>query len=495
AAQRALRDAVRDNGLGFWMSGGAGAFGPGGYHQTPVAQLLPVSFVQKEEKRDPSTTLVVIIDTSGSMGGTRVQLAKEVARLAIRRLLPHDKVGIVEFYGAKRWAAPIQPASNAIEIQRALNRLDAGGGTVIMPAIEESYYALQNVQTRFKHVLVLTDGGVEQGAFEPLLRKMAQKGVNVSAVLVGAQAHSEFLVSMANWGKGRFYAVPNRFNLPEILLKQPTTARLPAYRHGTHATRSRGGRGWWGNEGPVVTPPLDGYVELRRRRGAEVLLETVRGAHPLLATWRYGLGRVTTLATEPVGPGTRGWTQWPGYGAALARIWARTARRARPPFSYSLTRCDHRLRLVATRTVSGRVTPAAQRLGTAGAAAGSLAFDERADGVFVAEFTSAPADEVRIVAEAAGWPASRVRLCSTAFADVAPESMVDPTGAFDGALAAEQTGGAVLSLAGPDAAPSAGVGSALRLRELAPALLVLALLCFLADLALRRRSGLTTDNA
>ena len=51
----------------------------------------------------------------------------------MKRLLPHDKVGIVEFYGAKRWAAPLQPASNAIELQRALNRMDAGGGTVILP--------------------------------------------------------------------------------------------------------------------------------------------------------------------------------------------------------------------------------------------------------------------------------------------------------------------------------------------------------------------------
>ncbi|MCA8962399.1 MAG: VWA domain-containing protein, partial [Planctomycetes bacterium] len=179
-AQRSIVEAVASSGLGLAMSGGLAAFGPGGYHDTEIARALPVEFIQKEEKRDPSTTLVVIIDTSGSMGGNRVQLAKEVARLAIRRLLPHDKVGIVEFYGAKRWAAPIQPASNAIDLQRALNRLDAGGGTVILPAIEEAFYALQNVETRYKHVLVLTDGGVETGPFESLLRRMAEKGITVS---------------------------------------------------------------------------------------------------------------------------------------------------------------------------------------------------------------------------------------------------------------------------------------------------------------------------
>ena len=44
----------------------------------------------------------------------------------------------------------MQPASNSIAIQRALNRLSAGGGTVMMPALEEAYYGMLNVRTRTK---------------------------------------------------------------------------------------------------------------------------------------------------------------------------------------------------------------------------------------------------------------------------------------------------------------------------------------------------------
>jgi len=327
AAAANIAKAVQDGGLGLFASGGAAAFGPGGWHDTPIETLLPVELVQKEEKRDPSTTLVVIIDTSGSMGGNRVQLAKEVSRLAIRRLLPHDKVGIVEFFGAKRWAAPIQPASNAIELERALNRLSAGGGTVILPAIEEAYYGLKNVHTRYKHVLILTDGGVETGAFEPLLRAMSEDGVNVSTVLIGSDAHSEFLVTLANWGKGRFYSVPNRFNLPEILLKQPTTAKLPAWRPGPHALVTRGGPKWWGplqEDGPL--PDLDAYTETRLRPGATSLIETAAEGHPVLATWDFGLGHVTAFTTEPAGEGTANWREDELYGPLLARVLERTAR-------------------------------------------------------------------------------------------------------------------------------------------------------------------------
>ena len=59
ALQDSLVERVSSGGLGLLAAGGEAAFGPGGYHDSPIERLLPVEFVQKEEKRDPSTTLVV----------------------------------------------------------------------------------------------------------------------------------------------------------------------------------------------------------------------------------------------------------------------------------------------------------------------------------------------------------------------------------------------------------------------------------------------------
>ena len=50
--------------------------GPGGYGESPLAPILPVRLPQREERRDPSVALVVVLDTSGSMGGGRIELAK-----------------------------------------------------------------------------------------------------------------------------------------------------------------------------------------------------------------------------------------------------------------------------------------------------------------------------------------------------------------------------------------------------------------------------------
>jgi Ca-activated chloride channel family protein len=491
---RALADAVESDGLGLFASGGKAAFGPGGFHDTPLAEVLPVEFVQKEEKRDPSTTLVVIIDTSGSMGGNRVQLAKEVARLAIRRLLPHDKVGMVEFYGAKRWAAPIQPASNSIEIERALNRLDAGGGTVILPAIEEAFYGLKNVQTRYKHVLILTDGGVETGAFEPLLRRMAGDGINTSTVLIGPEAHSEFLVTLANWGKGRFYSVPNRFNLPEILLKQPASSKLPAYRPGVHVLEARGGSSWWGDVDLAPVPELAGYVETRERPGAQILLETAEGSHPVLGSWRYGLGRVTAFTSEPTGPGTEPWNDWPGFGTWLARVLERTASDLRRPYRYELVRRGRELVLSAERRSPTADAPRARRVD--GGAEQTLEFRRRAADRFEARLFAAPEVEVRIIAEASAAGATalggvRTNLVSPALQDVAGEHNIAPADALDLFALSSATGGhyAPLTEASGFLPSAAGGVRPLSLRLFWPWFALGAILAYLAELYYRRRPG------
>lgn len=485
----ALREAVTERGLGLFVSGGESAFGAGGWSESAIAGILPVDARQSEEKRDPSTTLVIIIDTSGSMGGERIQLAKEVARLAMSRLLPHDKVGIVEFYGAKRWAAPIQPASNTIDLSRAINRMDAGGGTVILPAIEEAYYGMQNVQTRYKHVLVLTDGGVEMGSFEPLLRRMAEEGINVSTVLIGPEAHSEFLVDIANWGKGRFYSVPDRFNLPEVLFKQPTSSRLPAYRPGTFTLRTRGGSGWWGEVDPTTAPPISGYAETVARPGAEVLIEIEESHAPLLATWNHGLGRVTAFTSEPNGAGTRSWKEWTGHGPLLARALERTALDRRSPYDFALERHDVEIELIARRRFATTDLPRAQWIDEDGRALAELAFERQADGYFVARQIVSPERSVRVVASTTASDPPQVRRALDPFSDERGEDSVTAKGSLELSEVARASGGERLSFErlATEAPRSGGSSSARRVRDLSSVAFLAALLIYLFEIFHRRR--------
>jgi len=497
--QRHLADAVAHQGLGLVFSGGRSAFGTGGYESTPVSAIVPLDFVQRTEKRDPSTALAIIIDTSGSMSGTRIELAKQVSRLAVRRLKAHDRIGIDEFYGNKHWALLMQWAANKVAIDRAIGRMQAIGGTVLMPALEEAYYGLKNVDTRYKHIVVITDAGVETADYEAMIRQMAKDGINVSTVLVGSQAHNQLMIDMANWGKGRFYSVVDRYNLPELILKQPSTMKLPAYKTGSFTVRSRGGEGWWSDIDRRSMPPLDGYVETTVRDGGEALMEIEGSADPVLATWRYGLGRVTALATEPVGEGTREWAGWREYGRLLARVATRTADDLRL-FDYEVSRRDQLIDITARRVSRDATLVPEAVLQQNDQSTTPVRFHQVAPGQFMASLEVDPRASLRLVATAHGPAAPQMgqqptRIVSTPFDDVAPERQVDPERGLDlEALARMGDGGYTdpnalaagrLAAAAPARALPTDRAS-LAMFRLWPLLTLMGLLLYVSELAYRR---------
>ena len=487
-AQQALADAVKNDGVGLLHSGGEAAFADGGYFDTAVAGLLPVELTGDEDKIDPSVGLAIILDTSGSMAGTRIELAKHIARIAVRRLQPHDRIGIVEFYGNKHWAVPMQPASNKIEIDRAIGRMQAIGGTVLYPAVQEAYYGLLNVNTRYKHILVITDAGIEDSNYEAMIRRMSRDRINLSTILVGQGGHNQIMSDMANWGQGRFYSVGNQFQLVELILKQPSTKKPSKYRQGVFGVEGLGGRGWWADVDNTALPPLNAYVEVERRDGAEVLIEARQRRHPILATWRYGLGRVTAFMSEPVGAGTEGWSDWDGYAEFLGRVLARTAA-DNTPFDLTLARRHDVVTLTARRNLRDESSaPSAYLLDADGGVVteSPVVFREYAPGLFEADIPTRPDAAVRAVVDAGKRGLQRV--AAKAGSDTSGERQVDPALALDLNGLAALTGGTALAPADiSDGRLAAGSGElSFVVTRIWPWLLLLALLMYLAELLYRR---------
>lgn len=285
------------DGMGLLVTGTSPSFAPGNGDDSTLAKMLPVKIDQQLQRIDPSVALVLIIDSSGSMQGEKLDLAKAVARLAISHLDKGDKAGLVEFYGGKRWAAPLQSAANAAVIDRALDRLTAGGSTVLYPAVEEADFALRNVSARSKHVLIVSDGFVENAPFAALVRSMADNGVSVSTVGVKTNPQERNLMpAVAMWGRGRYYTVPDRFAVPDIALKQPQQTLIPLMIT-TPASLAAGHDSLLQNAASENFGTLAGYVHTIAKSNADVLLQTSAG-DPILAKWRYGAGWTAALTTE-----------------------------------------------------------------------------------------------------------------------------------------------------------------------------------------------------
>ena len=264
-----------------------------------IFNTLPVKFSQSKIEKDPAVALVLIIDTSGSMSNMRLNLAKEVARNAIDELKQHDMVGIVEFHGAKRWAAPLQSAKNTLTITRALNRLSAGGGTVIYPAIEEAFYSLRYLPAAKKHILVISDGGVENGDFEALVKKISSNKINLSTVCVGSSdRQNKFLMNLSQWGSGKFYFTPNYFSIPKLIFRQLKKKPKKMINNQNMKFEAVSLKAPLNKIIPYKSLELKNTLKCNLKDKALMLLRNSKNNKPIISTWQYGLGKSSFVASS-----------------------------------------------------------------------------------------------------------------------------------------------------------------------------------------------------
>ena len=131
------RTYVQDLGGGLMMLGGDQSFGLGGYYKTVLEEILPVRSDFEKEKEKPSLAMVLVIDKSGSMGGEKIELAKDAAKSAVELLGPNDKIGVIAFDGEPFLVSEMHSCTDKAYILDRIASIEAGGGTRMHPAMEE----------------------------------------------------------------------------------------------------------------------------------------------------------------------------------------------------------------------------------------------------------------------------------------------------------------------------------------------------------------------
>ena len=323
-----IRDYVREQGGGLIMLGGEESFGLGGYYRTPIEEALPVTMEVKQKIEIPSLAVVLSIDRSGSMAMTtdekvtKLDIAKEAAHLVVDLLDERNEVGVMSWDTEFIWDSPLKPARDKQSIHHAIATIKAGGGTDGYPALKESYQVLFDRPALLKHVIFLSDGQMTRGDFAGLLRRMAKDKITVSTVAIGKDADVPLMVDVAKWGRGRFYYTEDDATIPRIftletqlaskasLVEQPFKAVVASPAHEAIQEID------W-----KEAPPLGGYVATSMKANADLVLMTHQ-EDPLLATWRYGLGRSVAFTSDAKAKWGVLWVRWGGFN----KFWSQVTR-------------------------------------------------------------------------------------------------------------------------------------------------------------------------
>ena len=313
AAQNAMAAYVSRGGS-LAMVGGDSSFGLGGYADSPLAAVMPVAMKPPQHK-ERKRALVLVIDKSGSMGrNDKLTYAKAAAETVTRTLKDNDLIGVIGFDSQPFVVIPLQSvAQSRPYFDQMINRLSAHGQTFMIPALREAERTLGGSGAQVKHVVILTDGetGGTAEMYYDLVSRMHHDGdTTISTIAIGQDANVDLLQAIARYGGGSYYQTDSPRNLPELFV-----ADFRA--HGGEVTMvEKEFIPHSESPDPVLKdlaarqmPPLKGYVstEIKPRATMSMYVDRSGTREPVIASWRYGAGKVMAVTTDASGRWSGTW--------------------------------------------------------------------------------------------------------------------------------------------------------------------------------------------
>ena len=391
----AILEYVRDLGGGFIFAAGESSYGEEGYSGSEIEELLPVWFEINEKRKE--LALIIVLDKSYSMVGPKLELSKEAAKAALDLLEPTHSFGLITFDDTPYVTVPLQLAVEKDRINDFISRIIAGSQTNIFPALETAFAALEDSEAEIRHIILLSDGKTYADDYEELVSLMSASDITVSSVAVGQEADRELLANIATWGRGRAYFIEDASRVPRIFIQETQIASQSTLVEEAVGTTVVTSVEAFTDIDMDAAPPLRGYVRTLAKETAEVLIQS-DSENPLLARWRYGLGRTAIFTSDVKNRWAADWLTWDGYGKFWSQLVRETMRRdGGEELNFVVERIgDEALITVSALTEDGAyrtdLDPRLRVVGMGGEET-SLSFQQVGPGTFQARHTLGPPGE------------------------------------------------------------------------------------------------------
>ena len=183
----------------------------------------------------PPLNLVLVVDRSGSMGGSKMMHLKNAIRELVENFRPQDQITIVGFSSDAR--VHLEPARKTEQsrIVNAIKEIHAGGGTNLYAGLKLGFERAEKNFDREKtnRIIFLTDGNANVGVTEKeTISKLSKtchgKGISLMTIGLGIDFNNGLLRELADAGRGVIHYIGDEADIQKTFVREVESLIAPA---------------------------------------------------------------------------------------------------------------------------------------------------------------------------------------------------------------------------------------------------------------------------
>jgi Ca-activated chloride channel family protein len=172
----------------------------------------------------PPVAIALVVDTSGSMAGDKLDKAKAAAHQLVDypALTAQDQIALIQFQGFSQVLAPLAPLQNRAILHTAIDSLLADDGTMMGLGMQDGWNELRKSSgSSVKKMFLLTDGLTgDEDQCRLLAKQMANENVSITAFGIGTEYNHDLLINISDLSRGGWYHLTDMSRFSEHLQQQ-----------------------------------------------------------------------------------------------------------------------------------------------------------------------------------------------------------------------------------------------------------------------------------
>jgi Ca-activated chloride channel homolog len=195
----------------------------GGAPRTFYAELVLAADAAEEAKQRAPLSLAVVLDTSGSMSGDKIEQAKNSVIQLLRDMDADDEIALIRYDSDSSVVQPLaRVGAVREELIEKVRALQSGGGTNIPPALQKGLAQLDEAaRGRVRRVVLASDGlDSTRAQAEQIATSGAARGVTISSMGIGLDFDESYMGGVARAGRGNFAFVKDAGALAGFLRRE-----------------------------------------------------------------------------------------------------------------------------------------------------------------------------------------------------------------------------------------------------------------------------------